>query len=178
MGRFVRIIDRITNVFATIAGIIMILGVALILTEIIARSFFNRTTYITDEYTAYFMAAMTFLGLAYTLKEKGHIRMTFLHKLIKRGKARFFLDLYSFIIGLVVFAVITVVTFNLFWDSVLTSTRSMQISRTYLAIPQSAMPLGSLIIMLQFVAEIARTILKFRTGDIDEEDTEAQALGH
>lgn len=97
MGRFVRIIDRITNFFAAIAGIIMILGVALILTEIIARSFFNRTTYITDEYTAYFMAAM---------------------------------------------------------------------------------PLGSLIIMLQFVAEIARTILKFRTGDIDEEDTEAHALGH
>jgi TRAP-type C4-dicarboxylate transport system permease small subunit len=177
MERFVRIIDRMTNAFGIIAGTIMLLGVALVITEIIARTFFNSTIYITEEYTGYFMVAITFLGLAYTLKEKGHIRMVFLHGLIKGGKARFYLGIYTFIVGLAVFTVITVVTANFFWDAVVTGTRSMQISKTYLAIPQFAMPFGSLLITLQFASEIARTIIKFRTGEMDKEDTESQALG-
>jgi TRAP-type C4-dicarboxylate transport system permease small subunit len=177
MEKFVRVIDRITHAFGIIAGIMMLIGVALVLSEIIVRALFDSTLYITEEYTAYLMVAITFFGLAFTLKEKGHIRMVFLHKFVKGGKARILLDLYSFTIGLTVFAVITGTTADFFWDSVVSGTRSMQISRTYLAIPQSAMPLGSLLITLQFAAEIVRSVMKLRTGEIDEEETESKALG-
>lgn len=177
MEKVVRAIDRIAKVFAIIAGVLMILGVALVITEIVARSLFNRTIYITEEYTAYFMVAITFFGLAYTLKEKGHIRMVFLHKVIKGGKARFYLDVYAYLVGLAIFVAITVVTFNFFWDSVVTGSRAMQISRTYLAIPQAAMPIGSLLITLQFVAEILRSIINWKKGIVGEEEAESQALG-
>lgn len=177
MEKFVRAIDRISHAFGIIAGLMMLIGVALVLTEIFVRALFDNTLYITEEYTAYLMVAITFFGLAYTLKEKGHIRMVFLHKFIKGGKARIFLDIYSFMVGLAMFTVITITSTDFVWDSVVSGTRSMQISKTYLAIPQSAMPLGSLLITLQFAAQIVRSIIKLRTGEIDEIETESQELG-
>ncbi|MBZ4686629.1 MAG: TRAP-type transport system small permease protein [Clostridia bacterium] len=176
MEKIIRLFDRISKVFGSIAGVMMLIGVTLVLTEIVVRALFDKTLYITEEYTGYLMVAITFLGLAYTLKEKGHIRMVFLHKVLK-GKARILLDIYAFIIGLAVFTLITITTFNFFWDSVVSQTRSMQISETYLAIPQSVMPLGSFIVTLQFAAELLRSILKLRAGDVEEEEVESGALG-
>ncbi|RFU70283.1 TRAP transporter small permease subunit [Peribacillus saganii] len=180
METLVRIIDKINKVFAYIAGILMVLSVCLIITEILVRSVFNSTIYITTEYTAYFMAAITFLGLAFTLKEKGHIRMVFIYKIFKGNKARVILDLYSYIVGLLVFLIITIATFQFFWDSLVSGTQSMQLSKTYLAIPQFILPLGSFLVSLQFIAEISRTVLKNRNGAIEnkEEDHELQAAGH
>jgi|SRR5699024_1520337 len=178
MAAIVRIIDKISNAFGLIAGITMILGVVLVLTEVVVRSIFDSTIYITQEYTAYFMVAITFFGLAYTLKEKGHIRLTFLHKIVKPGKGRTILDIYAFICGFVIFAIITYATFDFFLSTYAAGTRSMQITKTYLAIPQFAMPLGSFIITLQFIAEILKSIIKLQTGDYDDdEDAESEALG-
>ncbi|UFJ41107.1 TRAP transporter small permease [Brevibacillus humidisoli] len=176
MEPFVRVVDRMSRAFGLIAGIMMLIGVALVIAEIVVRALFNSTLYITEEYTAYLMVAITFLGLAYTLKEKGHIRMVFLHKFVK-GKARILLDLYAFVVGAAVFAVITATTWAFFWDSVVSGTQSMQLSKTYLAIPQSAMPLGSLLVTLQFAAEIVRSVTRLRSGQIEEEEAESQALG-
>ncbi|MDW7675308.1 MAG: TRAP transporter small permease, partial [Bacillota bacterium] len=150
-----------------IAGIGMLFGVSLVLAEVIARSVFDETLYITQEYTAYLMVAITFLGLAYALKEGTHIRMAFLHKILK-GRSIIFLDIYALTIGLVIFILITVSTANFFWDSVISQSRSMHVSKTYLAIPQFFMPLGSFVMVLQFTAEILRSILKLRTGEADK----------
>lgn len=178
MTAIVRMIDKVSNAFGLIAGITMILGVVLVLTEVFVRSVFDSTIYITQEYTAYFMVAITFFGLAYTLKEKGHIRLTFLHKIVKPGKGRTILDIYAFICGFVIFAIITYATFDFFLSTYATGTRSMQITKTYLAIPQFAMPLGSFIITLQFIAEILKSIIKLQTDDYnDDEDAESEALG-
>jgi len=176
MERIVGKLDRISEIFGRIAGYLMLIGVTLVLTEVIIRAFFDKTLYITEEYTGYLMVAITFLGLAYTLKEKGHIRMVFLQKALK-GKARIFLDIYAFTIGLVIFAIITRTTGSFFWDSVISQSRSMQISETYLAIPQFVMPLGSFLVTLQFIAELLRSIIKLRSGVIEEEEVESEALG-
>jgi len=59
-----------------------------------------------------------------------------------------------------------------FWDSVVNSSRSMQISETYLAIPQFFMPFGFSILSLQFVAEFLKNHMALKTGKIKvrEED--------
>lgn len=176
MEKIVRLFDRISEVFGMIAGVMMLSGLTLVIAEIVARALFDKTLYITEEYTGYLMVAITFLGLASTLKNKGHIRMVFLHKLVT-GKARILLDIYAFTIGLVIFTIITITTTNFFWDSVVSQTRSMQISETYLAVPQSMMPLGSFVVTLQFAAELMRSILKLRAGDMEKEEMESEALG-
>ncbi|MEH7342438.1 TRAP transporter small permease subunit [Bacillus sp. JJ1532] len=181
MEKMIRIVDNTNKVFAYIAGTMLVLSVVLIMGEIVARSVFNSTIYITTEYTAYFMVAITFLGLAFTLKEKGHIRMVFLYKVFKGVKARMILDIYSYVVGLAAFLIITIATFQFFWDSLVSGTQSMQLTKTYLAIPQFILPLGSLLLTLQFIAEISKTVLRYRSGELEineEEDQELQAAGH
>ena len=47
-------------------------------------------------------------------------------------------------------------TWEFFWDSVVSESQSMQISETYLAIPQAFLPVGSLLLTLQFAAEFLK----------------------
>lgn len=176
MERLVRLCDRLSHCCGIAAGILVLAGIALVLIEIVIRTLFSMTLYITEEYTGYLMVAITFLALAYTLKEKGHIRMVFLHTALK-GKARAALDIYAYAAGLVFCAVITYTTAGFFWDSVVLKSRSMQISETYLAIPQFFMPLGAFTMTLQFAAELFRSILQLRSAAPEEREVESSALG-
>lgn len=45
-------------------------ALVMICAEIVLRSVFDRTLYITDEYSGYLMCGLTFCALAYTLREK------------------------------------------------------------------------------------------------------------
>lgn len=176
MEKFVRLCDRLAQACGITAGILMLVGLALILIEIVIRTLFSSTLYITEEYMGYLMVGITFLALSFTLKEKGHIRMVFLHSILK-GKARAAIDIYAFAAGLVLCAIITVTTTLFFWDSVVSQSRSMQISATYLAIPQFFMPLGAFMLTLQFAVELCRSIIGLRSKNFDEREIESSALG-
>lgn len=176
MEKFIRLCDRLAQACGITAGIMMLVGLALILIEIVLRTLFSATLYITEEYTGYLMVGITFLALSYTLREKGHIRMVFLHTILK-GKARIALDIYAFAAGLALCAVVTATTTLFFWDSVVSQSRSMQISATYLAIPQFFMPLGAFLMTLQFAAELGRSIIRLRSENVGEQEVESSALG-
>ena len=176
MESFVRMCDKLSVACGVASGVLMVISTLLVLAEIVMRGVFSKTLYITEEYSGYLMAALTFLALAYTLKDKSHIRMTFLHTIAK-GKAKLWLDVFAFSVGFAFCALLTYTTSEFFWDAVVTKSRSMQISQTYLAIPQFFMPLGTGVMMLQFVAEIMRTILLLRTGNVDAVEAESSMLG-
>ena len=176
MESFVRLCDRLSVVCGVASGLLMVGSTALVLLEIFVRTAFDKTLYITEEYSGYLMAAMTFLALAYTLKEKSHIRMTFLHTVAK-GRVKIWLEICAFLLGFLFCALLTYTTAEFFWDAVVTKSRSMQISQTYLAIPQFFMPFGTLVMTLQFAAEAIRSSLLLRSGKIDAVETESSMLG-
>ncbi len=176
MEVFVRLCDRLSVACGVASGFLMVVSTVLVLVEIVIRTAFSKTLYITEEYSGYLMAAMTFLALAYTLKEKSHIRMTFLHTIAK-GKAKVWVDLFAFSVGFAFCAMLTYTCADYFWDSVITNSRSMQISQTYVAIPQFFMPFGTLVMTLQFAAEVIRSILLLRSGHVGDVEAESTLLG-
>ena len=161
MKRFIRFIDRLSLAGGWLSGLMVCLGLALVVTEILTRSIFNSTLYIAEEYSGYMMCGLTFCALAYTLREKGHIRMTFLHKVVE-GRPRLLLDLVCFAIGIIFSFGLVYHTSLFFWDSVVTQSQSMQISETYLAVPQFALPVGALLLALQFISEFFKTVLMLK----------------
>ena len=177
MKRAVIWIDALSGLLGGLAGLMLCGGLALIVAEIVLRSAFDHTLFITEEYAGYLMCGLTFCALGYTLRERGHIRMTFLLKAV-RGRGRVYLDLACFVVGLVFCAGLTFFTAQFFWDSVVSGSQSMQISETYLAIPQFFMPLGAAIMTLQFAGEILRSIAILR-GDTEglRLHEEAEGLG-
>ena len=177
MKWMIQVIDGISAMIGGLAGVMLVIGLFLTSVEIILRSAFSSTLFITEEYSGYLMCGLTFCGLGYTLREKGHIRMTFLHRIIA-GKSRSGLDAACCAAGFFFCAVITGFTGEFFWDSVVTRSQSMQISETYLAIPQFFMPLGALIMTLQFLGEFLKIILVIKgdTGGLAIRE-EAKDLG-
>ena len=176
MKLFVRFCDGLADACGVASGFLMIVSTLLVLAEIFVRTAFSKTLYVTEEYSGYMMAAMTFLALAYTLKEKSHIRMTFLHTIAK-GRSKIMVDVFALSVGAVFCALLTYTTMDFFWDAVVTKSRSMSISQTYMAIPQFFMPFGTLVMTLQFMAEIIRSVLLLQSGNVDDVEAESNLLG-
>ncbi len=174
MHKFIKFCDRLSGLGGILSAVLMMVALAMITIEMIIRTLYSKTLYITGEYTGYITAAIAFLALAYTLKEKGHIRVNFLHG-IMTDRQRVLLEMYSFAVGFIVAVVLTVTAFNFFWDALISGTRAMQISNTYLAIPRFLLPMGLSVLALQFAAEFCRAVINLRTGQTSE--VESSALG-
>ncbi|MDT8284034.1 MAG: TRAP transporter small permease [Thermovirgaceae bacterium] len=169
MNRLLRLSDRLSDAGGVLSGVMICAGVCLVSAEIIMRTFFSSTLYITEEYSGYLMAALTFLALGYTLRHKGHIRMTFLHHVLK-GRGRMVLDMICFAVGFSFLLLLAWVTSLFFLDSLASGTRSMQISETPLAIPQFFLPAGCFIMAIQFAAGFFRSLEAWRKGETAEEE--------
>lgn len=163
MKRLINLIDNLSGIGGWLAGILMAVALAISVAEIVVRSGFDATLYVTDEYTGYLMAMLTFAGLAYTLRERGHIRMMFLPHILK-GRAHVVYNMVCFSVGFLFCVGLTLFTWEFFWDSVVSESQSMQVSETYLAIPQFFLPVGSLLLTLQFAAEFLKGLALLR-GD-------------
>ena len=163
MKDLIKVIDKISIIGGYAAGCMTVLGLAIVIAEIIVRSAFNATLYITEEYSGYLMCGISFCGLAYTLSKSGHIRMVFLYKILAT-RPRLYLEIGCTMAGLAVCLFITYSTACLFWDSFINRSQTMQITETYLAIPQFFMPLGSLLISLQFLGNFMKGIATLK-GD-------------
>lgn len=72
----IRFADGLSDWMAQISAVILALMSLLILVEILLWNTLTKTTLIADEYAAYGLAAIIFLGAGYCLKERGHIRIT------------------------------------------------------------------------------------------------------
>jgi TRAP-type C4-dicarboxylate transport system permease small subunit len=161
MKAFINVIDRISGFGGSAAGVMMVMALVIGLSEIVTRSVFGKTLYISDEYSGYLMSMLTFLSLAYTLRERGHIRMMFLPHFL-RGRRRIICNMVCMSVGFAFCVGLVSYTGEFFWDSVVNRTQSMQITETYLAIPQVFLPLGSLLLLLQFLSEFLKGVALLR----------------
>lgn len=89
--------------------------------------------------------------MAYTLKVDGHIRVSILLSKVNSTK-RQILEIFSGVVGLIVFTYLTVYMSILFFDSLTTGVRSMHISNTPLFIPQFVPVIGCFFMVLQFIS--------------------------
>jgi TRAP-type C4-dicarboxylate transport system permease small subunit len=165
MKKLINFIDSLSGFSGWAAGIMMAIAFVLTVAEIVFRTGFSKTLYVADEYSGYLMAMLTFCGLAYTLRERAHIRMMMLPHFIK-GRKRVIFNMACYVVGLIFCIAFTWFTFVFFWDSVVNDSRSMHVSETYLAIPQFFMPFGALLLTLQFLAEFLKAVAILR-GDTE-----------
>ncbi|MCK9197732.1 MAG: TRAP transporter small permease [Syntrophales bacterium] len=163
MKKIINFIDNLSGLSGWLAGIMTVVALVLVVAEIIWRTGFSSTLYISDEFAGYLMAMLTFCGLAYTLRERGHIRMMMLPHFLK-GRVRIIFNMVCFVIGFIFCIALTWFTYVFFLDSYVSGSKSMHVSETYLAIPQFSMPLGAALMTLQFLAEFLKGVAMLRGG--------------
>jgi C4-dicarboxylate transporter DctQ subunit len=151
-----RFIDQIISTMIIgggyLAGGIIALMAVMVTYEVIVRAAFNSPTSWSVELTNYSLPLMTFLGAAYCLRVRRHIRVVLLvDKLSGRGQT--LLEVITSLLGLLF-------SLTLLWKGsqwVLDTYRTGEVSSSVLFFPQwivrLAFPLGMLLLSIQFLKD-------------------------
>ena len=78
------LIDRITNIFAYIAGFFLVYIVVVVTVEVITRYFFNKPLPFTFDISQILLYLITYFSAAWVMKRKGHVSMDFLLVVLKK----------------------------------------------------------------------------------------------
>ncbi|RBW47791.1 C4-dicarboxylate ABC transporter [Psychromonas sp. B3M02] len=82
------VFDRFSDIVGKIAATLMILLLANVFYDVVARYFFKSSSIGLQELEWHLFASMFLLGIAYTLKEEGHVRVDIIYeRLGEKGKA-------------------------------------------------------------------------------------------
>ena len=156
-GKTASTIEKISGWSGWVSSLFMLLMMPVITYEVIMRYVFDNAPMIADEFGGYFLVAVTFIGLAYTMKEKGHIRVEMVtSKLSARGAN--WLRLFTLFVALVVTGVLTVETIAFVRFSIRLGLKSESWLMVPSYIPQIVMPIGVFLFFLQIMVETAKTI--------------------
>ena len=146
-------LDHLYDAAAYLAAFFMIGTLVMVLLAIVGR-FFDWFIPGTDAYAGYCMAASGFLALAHTLKRNEHIRVSLLLEHVG-VRARRTLELLSL-------AIAAILAGSFAWYSVRLAVQSWQFNdistandATPLWIPQLGMAIGTLVLFVAFVDELA-----------------------
>ena len=140
IDNYLRILYRLSGY---IAAVFLILVATFILTGIASRifGFYIRGL---AEYSGYSMAASSFLALAYTFGEKGHIRITlFLEK--SKEKIRRLFELWSLFVASFFSGFLSYYFIKMLIISIQFGERSEGADEIYIWIPQLSVAIGSTI---------------------------------
>jgi len=147
-----KILDKLYLGSGMLAGLFIILITIMILAQIVGR-WFGMVIPSTEDFAGFFLAATTFLALAYTFRMGGHIRVTILVHLLKGKLQRFALAL-----ALLVF--IVMIAYGVYYTGAFAyeSWSFHELSQGYIAvplwIPQLAMVVGLAIFLIALIDDL------------------------
>jgi TRAP-type C4-dicarboxylate transport system permease small subunit len=164
MQTVIRWIEGVSDWGARISAVFLGLMTVLILVEILLWNTLEKTTLIVDEYCAYGLAAIIFLGAGYCLKEKGHIRITLVLGFLPQKLNR--------VITCGATALTTVFAGYLWWylfkmvaSAYRYESTSGTLTNTPLWIPQTIMLIGAGCFVLQLAGTTLKTFRAIGTGE-------------
>lgn len=160
--KFISWIDTITKAGGYLSAFFMVLIVILITVEIVVRTFFGVSTLIADEYSAYFFVGVVMLGLAYSLQDGAHIRITLvLSRLNEKAERILGMIVTLFAVALCTFALYHSIL--MVYDAYALEMTADSISETPIFLPQLFIPVGLLLFDLQLIANFLRRLLSYQT---------------
>ncbi len=164
-----RIFDGIVTVFFDAAGVLIIVIMCSVASEIILRYFLNRPQVWVVEIASYAMLYITFLGAAAVLRKEKQVILDFL---VIRLKPR-----AQLILNCITSTISTIVCFVLFWYGSRVFMQfliSGQVADSAIGIPRSAViviiPLGSLLLGIQSLSRTYNFAVKIKQDLSTERD--------
>jgi len=140
-----------------VAAACLALLAIVILAEVLSVWLRNRSLEFSWEYGAFLMAAAFFLGLGWTLRQGGHVRVAFLAGLMPPALERW-IEVAATVLGLAIAGFLTSALAGLTWSSWIDGSRTFTATATPLAIPQAIITLGAVILWLQLAARLIRQL--------------------
>ncbi len=168
MDKILQGIERTAYIVGYGTGYILLGIIALTQIEVVTRYVLRQPLILCDEFGGYSLLAITFLGLAYCAKEKGHIRITFLVERIS-AKTSGRIRVLTLTLSLIYIGIASKVS----WDFLILSSKRGMRSNSWLMTPlqwpQMVIPIGCTLFFLVLLVQLMRTIRDVRAGTRVEE---------
>lgn len=161
------IVGRICFIFLVVAGIILVY-------EVLVRYIFRIPTIWEIESSIYLIMFVTLVGAGYGLKHGSHINIELVIRLLP-PKVRHRLLIAGSILSLIFVIVVAWKGLIMWWDAYRLGWRSGTLWNPPLAIPYAFIPLGMILLALQYIVYIAELILKKPEEVVKELPPEAKA---
>lgn len=174
MRKIGRVIDVASYITGYFAGWVVVGIMSLTMIEVITRYVLRSPLMLADEFGGYALVTISIIGLAYTLKEGGHIRIRFVVSRLP-VKVSNWLRVLTLTIALVYAVVASKVSYGFIVDAFQRHIRSSSWLTTPLAWPQMVIPIGFSLLCLVLMIEIAKAIIDIRSGVSTEAIAEEKA---
>ncbi len=164
MKQITNFIEKIAYLGAYCSGWLVPLMMMLVVVEVFMRYVLHQPLMLADEFSAYMLVAVSYLGTAYTWRQGGHVRVTVLiSRLSSRtaGWMRF--------IGLILVFIFMIeldrVSYKMITYALQINLRSSTWLMFPLFWPQLAVFIGFVLLTLVLAIDIVKTFIKIRAGE-------------
>ncbi|WP_158232049.1 TRAP transporter small permease [Sporosarcina sp. P16b] len=159
--RINKLFDSIINCMAILGRVVIIIISLLIIVDIVSLKFFSNQFSWILEVSEYLLVFLTFLGVAWLLREDGHIKLDLLlNRLSEKNRTR--MEIVNSCIGAIISLIITVYGFLATWNLYMRDIKT----ETILEIPRSMLiviiPVSFLFVFVQFIRNILSAINKLK----------------
>ena len=171
MKNFLKVYDKVvallTNIAGVLAGLLILLIGFMIVYEIIARNIFNSPTEWVMEISTYCIIVAGFLGMgvAYAGKKHIHVDILLVHL---SAKTRCYIEVLTSLAGIYFSYLFTVEAWKMMQLSIEFNNCAPTTLSTPLWIPQSSLPVGMFILLLQIIGTLLHDIEKITSNNFEE----------
>ena len=167
MKQLASAIDRVANFVGYLSAWLVPIMMMLVVVDVFMRYVMQRPLMVADEFSAYMLVALSFLGFAYTWRQGGHVRVEVVVKFLPPR-------LYDWVrlIGLILTFIFMVemdrVAFKMIAYALQMKMRSSTWMMFPLFWPQLTIFVGFVLLTLMLVGDIVQAGVKLRAGKIAE----------
>jgi TRAP-type C4-dicarboxylate transport system permease small subunit len=162
MKRFWTFFDRLVDLLAVLAGVILLFITAAVCYTIGMRYLFTKTTIWLMQTTEYALLWIVFLATTWLLREKGHITTDVIYTHLNE-KTKRYLDCIMFIIGWVACAVMVYFGIDYTRECIIkeiTDVRGVTIPKWIIFV---IIPIGSILLTIQFFRMMWSRLIDIRS---------------
>ncbi len=163
---FDRLVDRIVTWAARLGGLLFLAVGLFVFYEVVCRYVFNSPTLWVMDYSIYCVMWAVFLGLAYTMRRRGHVLVDIVLKKISPIR-RFFIEIGTHLLILGFFLILFAAGLSSCLEAVRMNELTMSALFIPLYYPMSAIPLGALLMCLEEIATVARLLAAGRPPRVE-----------
>ncbi|MEQ8291390.1 MAG: TRAP transporter small permease [Roseovarius sp.] len=169
-----RWLRHLENAAMVVSALSIVTITVIVCAEVFLRSTAGISTLISAEYAGYLLAANVYLGLAWTFRNGGFIRVELVHGLF-RGRMAALLNLLIAVIATTTLLVYTWYIIDFVLQTYRSGATSIFITRTVLWVPQLVMPIGSVLLTCSMISALVRSAAALFSPDLSASEDSDQS---
>jgi TRAP-type mannitol/chloroaromatic compound transport system permease small subunit len=174
--RFIKTIDSINHWAGKVLSYLLLVTLATIFYEVVARYFFKAPTRWVMEYNGYFLCGYSILAGGYTLLNQAHVNVDILYGTLSyRTKAA--IDCFTSLLFFVFVGIVGYLGGEFAYDAFVGKETSGTVLNTPIFPAKAIIPIGSALLLLQGLAKLIKDVETAITGKVPEDMEAGGILG-